>query len=142
MRRPGRWQILLLAFLLIPFPSLLAGDGVEVEETIDRLEAIDTVGGRSVGYGGAPSPFWKLYRHLSAAGVDGLPERLMKSPKPVARAMGLALLVERDGADAVPVLRQRLSDRGPFWLQPYGCIVTDGSVLDKAPRPLPMSRHR
>jgi hypothetical protein len=86
------------------------------------------VGGDCVGYGGVRSPFWKIYQQLAKAEDEDLPERLLASDHPVTRAMGLALLVARDGEKAAPALTERISDRGPLDLQPYGCIITPTSV--------------
>ncbi|MHC4472839.1 MAG: hypothetical protein ACYS99_17955, partial [Planctomycetota bacterium] len=122
--------IALLLFLITSVPVLGVGDEepADVEELLGELDAVDSVSGKSVGFGGAESPFYKLFRRLLEAEGEKLPERLLKTSSPVRRSMGLVLLVARDVKKAVPVLRKLLDDRAPVTVNPFGCVYEYGSV--------------
>jgi hypothetical protein len=103
-------------------------DAEEQGALLEKLDGLDAVGGKHVGFSATESEFYVIYRRLRWTGEKGLPETLLASEKPIRRAMGLCLLVARDGGQAVPALLEAIDDRGPVDVNNYGCVVRAGSV--------------
>jgi hypothetical protein len=94
----------------------------------DRVRALAQVDGSAVGDGGAEGAFFALARELLAQ-PDAVSARdLLADASPVARAMGLYLLVRTKGKDALPDLRAHLPDRTRFVIFPGGCCGWPTSV--------------
>ncbi|MHC4861454.1 MAG: hypothetical protein ACYTDY_15335 [Planctomycetota bacterium] len=127
---PRTAAVALLVVALVSVPTLAAGEDEpeDLDAILRELDGVDSVGGKSVGFAGTESRFHRLFRRLLEADEEKLPERILESPNPVRRAMGLALLVERDGEKSIAVLRKRMADRGPATVNPHGCVQMYGSV--------------
>lgn len=126
------WKLagVLLLYLLFPAPPAGAEDPPDVDALLRKLSCVSIV------ESGLASPmsefgdFQRIYQALAKTKVADLPEKLLKSERPVERVMGLALLVDRDGEKAVPALTARLSDRAPVDLRcaDMGVAATVGSI--------------
>jgi hypothetical protein len=95
----------------------------------DALDAMDEVGGRAVGSGGGPSPFYTLGRSFVVKGTAADFRRMANDKVPVVRAMGLYCLTITRADGAADVLRAHLrDDGGPFGCMPGGCVGTELTV--------------
>ena len=124
----NRVALLLIALALGSGLAVGQAEGPGPDTLLSELDGLDCVSGIYVGFSGVEGEFHRICRQLVELAVEGLPERLLASERPIRRAMGLALVVARDGKRAVPVLRERTDDRGFVYENAYGCVVSDSSV--------------
>lgn len=92
-----------------------------VAEALAETRTLVEVEGDSIGYSGSMGRFFRLSRVLLEDPEETGWKALLDDPSPVARAMGLFLLVEARGAGAVPDLRAHVFDRDRFDEYPAGC---------------------
>jgi len=115
----------LLVVLALAVPAA-AEDSTE--GLLELLGKVDSVGGKHVGYGGGQSRFHRLYTLLKLKEDEFLIRGLLADERPIFRAMGLVLFVDRERADAIPALRERVTDRGTIDVFPRGCVGTRTTV--------------
>jgi hypothetical protein len=121
--------LLLLGAAIAGSSPAVAEDAVAAPASpIERVRALSQVDGSAIGEGGDEGRFFALAKELLAKPDAVSTKDLLADPSPVARSMGLYLLVRTKGKDALPALRASLSDRTRYVIFPSGCCGWTTSV--------------
>jgi hypothetical protein len=112
----------------LTFAGASRADEPSLAETLEEVRRLDEVDGDRVGYDLNEGRFFALHRVLLAKADDATVGGLLGETNPVARAMGLYVLSQRQGAASVASLRARLTDRATFVEFAGGCCGFSTSV--------------
>ncbi|HLP02998.1 MAG TPA: hypothetical protein VK163_13295 [Opitutaceae bacterium] len=106
--------------------------------SLDRLrqcsflgnESSPMVGGRAVGYSGAPHEFFLQFPKVAETATTADLRAMLDDPSPVVRIMAAKCIIKKPVPALSSALDALLSDNTKVYVAPYGCTVTEESVGD------------
>ena len=120
-----RGSIMVLTLCLVLHAS--AGPSRDTERTwddlVEELRSFERVSGWAVGGAPRPGRFFRLSKQIIDAGKEADFHKLLADERPVVRCMGLLVLAQTKGEEAIPVLKAQLADQGRIDYAPGGCFL-------------------
>jgi hypothetical protein len=92
------------------------------DDLVAELRSSDRLTASLIGYIASPSGSFDLYKAVIRCGDSRKFAELVKDKNPVVRCVGLLAMAQTTGKEAIPILRNHLSDRARVRYQAYDII--------------------